>query len=132
MAKAERWIMIGATSAALAIAAGATFVARSTVYHALELDKILSEAIAKDGFSVVEAVSYCHTGYGRLNKLGTAADMMRALKEDSIPRTAFEKMTPEEQSANRKIVRGTFVNIDRPQYTHVYSNLITQIQGGEK
>jgi 2-oxoglutarate ferredoxin oxidoreductase subunit beta len=116
----------------LAIAAGATFVARSTVYHALELDKMLSEAIAKDGFSVVEAVSYCHTGYGRLNKLGTAADMMRALKEDSVTKTAFEKMTPEEQAANRKIVRGTFVNIDRPQYTYVYSNLITQVQGGEK
>jgi len=47
-------------------------VARSTVYHALELDKFISEAIAKDGFSVVEAVSYCHTTYGRLNKLGTA------------------------------------------------------------
>ena len=31
----------------LAIAAGATYVARSTVYHALELDKFLAEAIAK-------------------------------------------------------------------------------------
>ena len=34
----------------LAIAAGATYVARSTVYHALELDKYLAEAIAKDWF----------------------------------------------------------------------------------
>ena len=63
----------------LAAAAGASYMARSTVYHALELDKFISEAIANDGFSVVEAVSYCHTTYGRLNKLGTAADMMRAL-----------------------------------------------------
>ena len=55
----------------LAAAAGASYVARSTVYHALELDKFISEAIANDGFSVVEAVSYCHTTYGRLNKLGT-------------------------------------------------------------
>jgi 2-oxoglutarate ferredoxin oxidoreductase subunit beta len=115
----------------LAIAAGATYVSRSTVYHALELDKMIAEAIAKDGFSVVEAVSYCHTAYGRLNKLGTAADMMRALKDNSIAKTALDRMTPEEQAANAKIVRGNFVNIDRPQYTQVYSNLITRVQGGE-
>lgn len=114
----------------LAIAAGASYVARSTVYHALELDKMLSEAIAKDGFSVVEAVSYCHTTYGRINRLGTAADMMRALKDNSLPRTAFENLTPEEQAHNAKIVRGTFVNVERTQYTASYANLITRVQGG--
>jgi 2-oxoglutarate ferredoxin oxidoreductase subunit beta len=116
----------------LAVAAGATYVARSTVYHALELDKFISEAIAKDGFSVVEAVSYCHTTYGRLNKLGTAADMLRALKDNSISQTAFGNLSPEEQAANAKIVRGNFINVDRPQYTASYSNLITHVQGGLK
>ncbi len=116
----------------LAAAAGANYVARSTVYHALELDKFLSEAIAKDGFSVVEAVSYCHTTYGRLNKLGTAADMMRALKDNSLSQNAYERLSPEERLQNTKIVRGNFVNIERPQYTAVYSNLITQVQGGLK
>ena len=116
----------------MAMAAGATYVARSTVYHALELDKFLAEAIAKDGFSVVEAVSYCHTTYGRLNKLGTAADMMRALKDNSISQTAYKALSPEDQAANTKIVRGNFVNIEKPQYTNTYSNLITRVQGGEK
>jgi 2-oxoglutarate ferredoxin oxidoreductase subunit beta len=112
----------------LAIAAGASYVARSTVYHALELDKFLAEAIAKDGFSVVEAVSYCHTTFGRLNKLGTAADMMRSLKDNSIAKTALDRLTPEEQAASTKIVRGKFVDTERPQYTQVYSNLITRVQ----
>jgi 2-oxoglutarate/2-oxoacid ferredoxin oxidoreductase subunit beta len=116
----------------LAAAAGANYVARSTVYHALELDKFLSEAIAKEGFSVVEAVSYCHTSYGRLNKLGSAADMMRALKDNSLSQSAYERLSPEERAQNTKIVRGNFVNIDRPQYTAAYSNLITQVQGGLK
>jgi len=116
----------------LAIAAGATYVARSTVYHALELDKFLAEAIAKDGFSLVEAVSYCHTTFGRLNKLGSAADMMRSLKENSITRNTYEALPPEERAHNTKIVRGNFVNIDRPQYTVSYANLITRVQGGEK
>ncbi len=116
----------------LAIAAGASYVARSTVYHALELDKFLMEAISKDGFSLVEAVSYCHTTYGRLNKLGTAADMMRALKDNSISQTAYNALTPEQKAANTKILRGNFVNIERPQYTNSYSNLITRVQGGAK
>ena len=116
----------------LAIAAGASYVARSTVYHALELDKFISEAIAKDGFSVVEAVSYCHTTYGRLNKLGTAADMMRALKDNSLSQTAYGNLSPEEKANNTKIVRGNFISIDRPQYTNSYSNLITHVQGGLK
>lgn len=112
----------------LAVAAGASYVARSTVYHALELDKFLAEAIAKDGFSVVEAVSYCHTTFGRLNKLGTAADMMRSLKDNSIAKTALDRLTPEEQAASTRIVRGKFVDTERPQYTQVYSNLITRVQ----
>ena len=116
----------------LAVAAGASYVARSTVYHALELDKFISEAISKDGFSVVEAVSYCHTTYGRINKLGTAADMMRALKDTSISQTAYGNLSPEEKTNNTKIVRGNFVNIDRPQYTNSYSSLITRVQGGEQ
>ncbi len=116
----------------LAIAAGATYVARSTVYHALELDKFLAEAISKDGFSVVEAVSYCHTTFGRLNKLGTATDMMRSLKDNSIAKSALDKLPPEEQAVNTKIVRGKFIDTDRPQYTQVYANLITRVQGGEK
>jgi 2-oxoglutarate ferredoxin oxidoreductase subunit beta len=79
----------------------------------------------------VEAVSYCHTTYGRLNKLGTAADMMRALKDNSIPQSALDRLTPEEKAANTKIVRGKFIDIQRPQYTQVYSDLITRVQGGE-
>jgi 2-oxoglutarate ferredoxin oxidoreductase subunit beta len=116
----------------MAVAAGASYVARSTVYHALELDKFISEAIAKDGFSVIEAISYCHTTYGRLNKLGTAADMLRALKDNTISQNAYKSLSPEQQAANTRIVRGNFINVDRPQYTATYSGLITRLQGGEK
>lgn len=113
----------------LAVAAGATYVARSTVYHALELDKYLTEAIAKDGFSVVEAVSYCHVHYGRLNRLGSAADMMRALKETSISKAAYEALPPEQKAANSKIVRGVFVNLERVEYTRLYADIAARVVG---
>lgn len=110
----------------LAIAAGASYVARSTAFHALELDKYLSEAIANEGFSLVEAVSYCHTTYGRINKLGTAAEMMRSLKDNSIPKAPFDKLSPEEQHANNKIVRGVLQKKKRPEYTQIYDLLVQQ------
>ena len=106
-------------------------MARSTVYHALELDKYIEEAIRKDGFNLVEAVSYCHTTYGRLNKLGAAADMMRALKENSISKSAFEKLTPEERANNTKTVRGVMhVNENREEYTKTYDRLVARVQAG--
>ncbi len=110
----------------LAIAAGASYVARSTAFHALELDKYLSEAISNEGFSLVEAVSYCHTTYGRINKLGTAAEMMRSLKDNSIPKASFDKLSSEEQQANTKIVRGVLQKKKRPEYTQIYDLLVQQ------
>jgi 2-oxoglutarate/2-oxoacid ferredoxin oxidoreductase subunit beta len=112
---------------ALAAAAGATYVARSTVYHPLELDKYLSQAISNDGFSLVEAVSYCHTTYGRINKLGSAADMMRALKDNSISKSAYDKLSDEEREVNTKIIRGVLHTKKRPEYTKVYGTLVDKV-----
>jgi 2-oxoglutarate/2-oxoacid ferredoxin oxidoreductase subunit beta len=110
----------------LAKAAGATFVARSTVYHAVELDRFIEQAIRKNGFSLVEAVSYCHTTYGRMNKLGNTVDMMRQLKDNSVSLTAADKLTVEEREA--KIVRGVIHDSEKPEYTDLYEQLIQRVQ----
>ena len=110
----------------LAIAAGASFVARSTVYHAVEMDRLIEQAIDKQGFSLIEAVSYCHTTFGRLNKLGTAVDMMRMLKDNSISKSAADKLPPEERSS--KIVRGVLCNQDKPEFTALYDQVIERAQ----
>jgi len=110
----------------LATAAGATFVARSTVFHAVELDRYIEQAIRKNGFSLVEAVAYCHTTYGRMNKLGSPVDMMRQLKENSVSRSAAEKLTPEERES--KIIRGVLHDIEKPEYTQLYEQLVQHAQ----
>jgi S-adenosylmethionine hydrolase len=43
----------------------------------------------------------------------------------------IEVFGPEEKAVSRKIVRGKFIDVDRPQYTQVYANLVTRVQGGE-
>ncbi|MEO0272354.1 MAG: thiamine pyrophosphate-dependent enzyme [candidate division WOR-3 bacterium] len=52
---------------AVAAAAGANFVARSTVYHVPLLEKLLEKAMKVEGFALVEVLSPCPTYYGRLN-----------------------------------------------------------------
>lgn len=111
----------------LAAAAGASFVARSTVYHAVELDRFIEQAISKAGFSLVEAVSYCHTTFGRINKLGTAVDMMRRLKENSTTLAAAEKLPPEVREG--KIVRGVLRDVDKAEYCALYDGVIARAQG---
>lgn len=110
----------------LSICAGASFVARSTVYHAVELDHYIEKGILKQGFSVIEAVSYCHTTFGRINKLGTTVDMMRQLKENSITKPAAEKLPAQEIVG--KIVRGIFHDVDKPEYTALYEQVIERAQ----
>ncbi|HDD24842.1 MAG TPA: 2-oxoacid:ferredoxin oxidoreductase subunit beta [Chloroflexi bacterium] len=110
----------------LSVAAGAAFVARSTVYHVRELEKYIAQAITKDGFSVVEAVSYCHTTLGRINRWGTAPDMMRRLKEQSISQKQAERMSAEEKAG--KIIRGIFADRNIPEYTRLYDEIIAKAQ----
>lgn len=102
--------------AKVAEAAGAAFVARGTVFHAMELDKLVQAAIAKHGFSVVEVVSHCHTAFGRLNRMPSAAEMLKWQRDNTISAAAVAKGKDPEG----KLVRGVLVDRDLPEYTDAY------------
>ena len=112
--------------AKIAEAAGADLMARSTVYHAVELSRLVQLALQKKGFSVVEVMSYCHTAFGKRNQLGTAVDMMRRLKEDSVSAEQAEKMRAEELEG--KVVRGLLLDRDTPEYAELYQQVIERAQ----
>jgi len=106
----------------LAKSAGATFIARGTVYHASQLSRMMAQAISKKGFSLVEVISNCHTQYGRLNREGSAVKMINWQKEHSVAVTAAEKMTPEELEG--KFVTGVLHDIEKPEYLEEYQKII--------
>ncbi|MBI5551786.1 MAG: 2-oxoacid:ferredoxin oxidoreductase subunit beta [Desulfobacterales bacterium] len=104
---------------ALSVAAGATFVARCTTYHVKEMIDILRQAILHEGFSVVEILSPCPTYFGRSNKLGDAAEMLRGFKEDTVPvGSAAKQKNPE------LIERGIFVQKEKPEYCAAYEKIM--------
>jgi hypothetical protein len=64
-----------------------------------------------------------------MNKLGSTVDMMRQLKENSVSASAAEKMSPEERET--KIVRGIVQDIEKPEYTQQYEELILRVQAAQ-
>jgi 2-oxoglutarate ferredoxin oxidoreductase subunit beta len=103
----------------LALAAGATFVARSTTYHIHEMTDILKAAILHKGFSVVEIMSQCPTYFGRKNKEGSASDMMEKFKARTTPIGSKKK-----QEDPSLIERGIFANKEAPEYCEEYRQIV--------
>jgi 2-oxoglutarate ferredoxin oxidoreductase subunit beta len=92
----------------LAVAAGASYVARATVYHTQLLSRVVRKALLHEGFSLVEVTSQCPQQYGRWNKAGTASDMLKWQKEHAVRIEKAAKMEPSELTD--KILIGEFVN----------------------
>lgn len=116
--------------AALAIAAGATYVARGTAYHAVALTDLVVKAIENKGFSVVDAITQCPISYGRKNKMGSPANMMNWQKESAVPVAAAAKLTPAEMTG--KFVTGVLHQSAAPEYTAEYEKILTRAQGGKE
>jgi 2-oxoglutarate ferredoxin oxidoreductase subunit beta len=116
--------------AMLAGAAGATYTARTTAYHAKPMAKYIEKAIAHKGFALVEAISTCPTYYGRKNKKGSAVTMLKFLKDHFVDIKAAEKLPPEKMIG--KFVMGEFKHeTNREEYTDKYQNIIDQLKGAE-
>ncbi|MGD8267630.1 MAG: thiamine pyrophosphate-dependent enzyme, partial [Desulfobacterales bacterium] len=109
----------------MALAAGATFVARSTTFHAQQATDLIKQAILHDGFSVVEILSQCPTHFGRKNKQGAAADMMERYKEITVPVGSKKK-----QENPELIERGIFIQKDAPEYCREYEKIMQQAMKG--
>jgi len=114
----------------LAVTAGAVFVGRGTVYHAKLLDNLMEKAFAKAGFSVVEIISHCHTQYGRMNRLGSAVEMMQWQRDHAVPVEKAARMKEEELQDKFKI--GVLVDRTLPVYQDEYEKVRQWAKGTEK
>jgi 2-oxoglutarate ferredoxin oxidoreductase subunit beta len=107
----------------LAKAAGAVYVARWTVLHTYEMRDTIIEAMNKPGFSFVEIVSPCPTGYARRNKLGSTLELMRYYRDNSY-RTS--ELDPDNTALpfQGKVAVGKFVDIEKPTFMDMYQSCV--------
>ena len=111
---------------ALARAAGASFVARTTTYHVQQMVRILKRAIAHKGFSVVEVFSQCPTYYGRLNQRGDAVEMMRHFHEHAVK--VGSERRPEDAE---RFEIGEFVCEEKAEYCDAYQATVARLSADD-
>lgn len=111
---------------ALSISAGASYVARGSVFDANQITRFIKKALAKKGFSVVEIIADCPISYGRINQLRTPVQMLEWIKEITISKNIWAKLSDEEKEG--KIPTGEFLDIEIPEYNEKYQNICNIIR----
>ena len=81
----------------LAIASGASFVARETMLEPKKLEKILIKAMEHKGFSMMEVLSNCHINLGRKNKMVSAMENLEWIDSITTSKKKYDAMTEDEQ-----------------------------------
>lgn len=92
----------------LVLAAGAEYVARYSVGQPSLLVSSIKKGLQTPGFAFIEAISSCHTQFGRRNQLDTAADTMKFLADKCVLKEQIDGLSAEE--LRDKIITGEFYN----------------------
>ncbi len=81
----------------LAIASGASFVAREHIIDPRKLERTLVKGFKHRGFSFFDILSNCHINLGRKNKMASAMENLDWIDNITIPKSKYDKLSPEEQ-----------------------------------
>lgn len=114
----------------LAHAAGAVYVARWTAFHPRQLVHSISETFDRKGFTFIEAIAPCPTGYGRPNKLGAGLDEMRYYKDMTEIRNGAD-LSQAAIQLKEKFIVGKFVDIQKPDFMENYQQKVVARSTGK-
>ncbi|MBI5078687.1 2-oxoacid:ferredoxin oxidoreductase subunit beta [Candidatus Saganbacteria bacterium] len=107
-------------------AAGATYIARSTTFHATQLPLLIEKGIQNKGFSFIEVITACPVYYGRANQIADAGEMLKRQRDLARNIKQWSMMSEEEKKG--KFVIGELHNQPALEYTERYRQLIARIE----
>ena len=120
--------------AGIAKAAGASYVARWTSAHSVQVIKSIEKAIMKNGFAFIEIISSCPVG--KRDKYKNPREIMKFFLEETIlydeneTKDVISARTYEGledpftlYGAREKIIIGEFADLERPTYVELYEKL---------
>jgi 2-oxoglutarate ferredoxin oxidoreductase subunit beta len=81
----------------LAIASGASFVAREKVTEPRKLEKVFVEGFKHKGFSFFDILSNCHINLGRKNKMQSAMENLNWIDSITVSKKKYDEMSEEER-----------------------------------
>ncbi len=111
----------------LALAAGATYVARTTTFDFDDMPRLIQAALAHPGFALIEILTQCPTYFGRLNKLEPGRALLDYEKDMTEP---LETLTRDDLAG--KLPIGVFRDEIRPEYTRRYAALCERARKGAR
>ena len=112
----------------MAQAAGATFVARSTVANLKHMAEMIRLGLAHKGMAVVEVISNCHVNYGRKNRHPDAPEMVNWIRECCVDKDVVEVLPVE--ALEGKFVVGVLAQRERPEYTAQWAAFVEKVKNG--
>jgi len=112
----------------LAIASGASFVAREKVSEPRKMEKVLVEALKHKGFSYVEILSNCHINLGRKNKMASAMENLDWIDNITLPKKKYDAL-PEEERINYLATGILKQDKEAPEYCDMYEEIKKVHQG---
>lgn len=113
----------------LAYASGATYIARWTMLHTRDLTKSIEEALQRRGFSFIEVLAPCPTGYGRRNRQ-KPIESLKIYQDRAIVKNGAH---PAEVvlDFDQGITLGKFIDVDHPTFTESYDKICRPGLSGE-
>lgn len=92
-------------------ASGATYIARWTALHVMQLKQSIENAIEHKGFSFVEVISPCPTRFGVKNQFKSGKESMKYYEEKTVVDDTIElELTGLSMSKTDELVVGEFYN----------------------
>ncbi|MDR2870570.1 MAG: 2-oxoacid:ferredoxin oxidoreductase subunit beta [Deferribacteraceae bacterium] len=111
----------------LAIGAGASFVARTSTYHVVQMEDLMKQTFMHKGFSVLEIMSGCTTGFGRRNKMPEAADLLEWQKKNGVSVSRWASMNAKEREGKYTI--GVLHSEEKVDYLTAYDKAVGLSEG---
>ena len=111
----------------LAASSGAVYVARWTTLHARRVKRAMEKAMQKKGFTFVEILSPCPTGYGRRNQLGEGLDELKFYREQTTIKNGSDPADAQiEHGSDSEIILGDFIDIEKPTFTEATAEALKE------
>ncbi|HHH72883.1 MAG TPA: 2-oxoglutarate ferredoxin oxidoreductase subunit beta, partial [Sulfuricurvum sp.] len=84
----------------LAIASGASFVARESMLDPKKLEKVIVKALQHRGFSFLDVLSNCHINLGRKNQMQSAMANLEWIDSITLPKKKWDAL-PDDEKLNK-------------------------------
>ncbi len=108
----------------LVIGAGASYVSRWTLGYPYETIKAVREGLRNKGFSFIEMLVPCPTGYTKKQKIPDGRETWDWYKESTILRSQYMKLPKSERAKETRIVIGKLRDSPRPEFCATYGELV--------